>query len=147
MASTPAAGAGHAGGRVRAQVAATQVRDVLSLLLLFRFANALCVRTFFQPDEYFQALEPAWSIAFGRASGAWLTWVSKPLSSLAPLATYLPREVGMAREVGTEVARPTHADHTVHGANTHAHRNGSTSSGRRSIPPSSAWPTRPSTVP
>jgi phosphatidylinositol glycan class B len=61
--------------KLHAQVAAAQVQDVLSLLLLFRFINALCVRTFFQPDEYFQALEPAWSIAFGGDSGAWLTWV------------------------------------------------------------------------
>jgi phosphatidylinositol glycan class B len=63
------------GRKVHAQVAAAQVQDVLSLLLALRFINALCVRTFFQPDEYFQALEPAWSIAFGRDSGAWLTWV------------------------------------------------------------------------
>ncbi len=62
-------------GKVHAQVAAAQVQDVVSLLLALRFINALCVRTFFQPDEYFQALEPAWSIAFGRDSGAWLTWV------------------------------------------------------------------------
>ena len=61
---------------VHAQVAAAQVGDILSVLLFFRFINALCVRTFFQPDEYFQALEPAWSIAFGNDSGAWLTWVS-----------------------------------------------------------------------
>lgn len=66
---------------VHAQVAAAQVRDVLSVLLLFRFVNALCVRTFFQPDEYFQALEPAWSIAFGADSGAWLTWVHLPSHS------------------------------------------------------------------
>jgi phosphatidylinositol glycan class B len=61
--------------QVHAQVAAAQVRDVLSLLLLFRFINSLCLRTFFQPDEYFQALEPAWRMAFGSESGAWLTWV------------------------------------------------------------------------
>ncbi|KAK4043246.1 glycosyltransferase [Parachaetomium inaequale] len=60
--------------KVHAQVAAAQVADVISLLLAFRFINALCVRTFFQPDEYFQALEPAWRIAFGADSGAWLTW-------------------------------------------------------------------------
>ena len=62
-------------GKLHAQVAAAQVVDILSVLLFFRFINALCVRTFFQPDEYFQALEPAWSIAFGGNSGAWLTWV------------------------------------------------------------------------
>jgi phosphatidylinositol glycan class B len=61
--------------KVHAQVAAAQVSDIISLLLAFRFINALCVRTFFQPDEYFQALEPAWRIAFGADSGAWLTWV------------------------------------------------------------------------
>ena len=59
------------------EVIAAQVKDVLAVLLLFRFVNALCVRTFFQPDEYFQALEPAWSIAFGSDSGAWLTWVTQ----------------------------------------------------------------------
>jgi len=57
------------------EVLSAQVKDILSVLLFFRFVNALCVRTFFQPDEYFQALEPAWSIAFGANSGAWLTWV------------------------------------------------------------------------
>lgn len=45
------------------------------LILVFRFINALCVQTFFQPDEYFQSLEPAWQIAFGSQSGAWITWV------------------------------------------------------------------------
>ncbi|KAL8371465.1 hypothetical protein RB595_001318 [Gaeumannomyces hyphopodioides] len=45
-----------------------------ALLLALRLVNAFCVRTFFQPDEYFQALEPAWSIVFGPDSGAWLTW-------------------------------------------------------------------------
>jgi GPI mannosyltransferase 3 len=72
--------------KVHAQVAAAQVQDVLSLLLLFRFINALCVRTFFQPDEYFQALEPAWSIAFGGDSGAWLTWVHVIPNSIYPLS-------------------------------------------------------------
>ncbi|KAK2882457.1 hypothetical protein FQN49_000349 [Arthroderma sp. PD_2] len=43
-------------------------------LLAFRILNALLVRTFFQPDEFFQSLEPAWEIAFGRNSGAWITW-------------------------------------------------------------------------
>lgn len=49
---------------------------VFSALLAFRIVNALTIKTFFQPDEYFQALEPAWKIAFGGESGAWITWVS-----------------------------------------------------------------------
>jgi hypothetical protein len=49
---------------------------VFSALLAFRIINALTIKTFFQPDEYFQALEPAWKIAFGADSGAWITWVS-----------------------------------------------------------------------
>ncbi|KAF2209071.1 glycosyltransferase family 22 protein [Cercospora zeae-maydis SCOH1-5] len=43
-------------------------------LLIFRIINSQLVQTFFQPDEYFQALEPAWRIAFGPDSGAWITW-------------------------------------------------------------------------
>lgn len=50
-------------------------KDVLVLLLGLRFLNAIAVATFFQPDEYFQALEPAWRLAFGARSGAWITWV------------------------------------------------------------------------
>ncbi|RPA81644.1 hypothetical protein BJ508DRAFT_238951 [Ascobolus immersus RN42] len=41
------------------------------LILAFRLVNALTTRTFFQPDEYFQALEPAWDLVFGRG---WITW-------------------------------------------------------------------------
>ncbi|PQE11360.1 GPI mannosyltransferase 3 protein [Rutstroemia sp. NJR-2017a BVV2] len=48
--------------------------DIWKVLLVFRLINAFCVRTFFQPDEYFQSLEPAWRMAFGPDSGAWLTW-------------------------------------------------------------------------
>ena len=54
---------------------ATQTREALAVIFAFRLINALCVRTFFQPDEYFQALEPAWHMIFGEDSGAWLTWV------------------------------------------------------------------------
>jgi phosphatidylinositol glycan class B len=50
-------------------------QNVLLFLIAFRLVNALCVRTFFQPDEFFQSLEPAWDIVFGKESGAWITWV------------------------------------------------------------------------
>lgn len=59
----------------RAHDAATS-RDILLFLIAFRILNALTIRTFFQPDEYFQSLEPAWEMAFGADSGAWITWVS-----------------------------------------------------------------------
>jgi len=48
---------------------------VLGILLALRITNALSIKTFFQPDEYFQSLEPSWQIAFGAESGAWITWV------------------------------------------------------------------------
>ena len=51
-------------------------QDILLFLLAFRILNALSIKTFFQPDEYFQSLEPAWEIAFGAESGAWITWVN-----------------------------------------------------------------------
>ena len=50
------------------------------LLVALRLLDALTARTFFQPDEYFQALEPAWRSAFGASAagsldGPWITWV------------------------------------------------------------------------
>lgn len=43
-------------------------------LVCFRLFNTISVQTFFQPDEYFQSLEPAWALAFGPDAGAWITW-------------------------------------------------------------------------
>jgi phosphatidylinositol glycan class B len=54
---------------------------IFALLLAFRIVNALALRTFFQPDEFFQSLEPAWQLAFGADSNAWITWVNSPMSS------------------------------------------------------------------
>ena len=51
-------------------------QDILLFLIAFRILNALSIKTFFQPDEFFQSLEPAWEIAFGAESGAWITWVN-----------------------------------------------------------------------
>ena len=69
--------------RAAAQYAyATEPRDILLFLVAFRVLNALVVRTFFQPDEYFQSLEPAWQMVFGEESGAWITWVSLCLEGL-----------------------------------------------------------------
>jgi hypothetical protein len=49
---------------------------ITALLLALRLVNALTIRTFFQPDEFFQSLEPAWQLAFGRGADAWITWVN-----------------------------------------------------------------------
>lgn len=46
-------------------------------IVVIRLINAWWIATFFQPDEFFQSLEPAWRLAFGSESGAWLTWVCK----------------------------------------------------------------------
>ena len=56
-----------------------RARETLAAIFAWRLINALCVRTFFQPDEYFQALEPAWQLVYGKDSGAWLTWVCPTL--------------------------------------------------------------------
>ena len=71
--------------KIKHAIAKTNAQDVLLFLLAFRILNALCVDTFFQPDEFFQSLEPAWRIAFGsgggKASGAWLTWVRRAVAN------------------------------------------------------------------
>ncbi|CBF85606.1 hypothetical protein AN1811.2 [Aspergillus nidulans FGSC A4] len=61
--------------------------NILLFLIGFRLVNALTVRTFFQPDEFFQSLEPAWKIAFGTNQGPWITWEweHQLRSSLHPL--------------------------------------------------------------
>ncbi|OJJ64197.1 hypothetical protein ASPSYDRAFT_84219 [Aspergillus sydowii CBS 593.65] len=61
--------------------------NILLFLIAFRLINALTVRTFFQPDEFFQSLEPAWKIAFGGDQGPWITWEweHQLRSSLHPL--------------------------------------------------------------
>lgn len=70
----------------------------LRSIFIIRLINAWWITTFFQPDEYFQALEPAWNLAFGPQSGAWLTWVrlsdccfllcQLPLDPLFPIIAY-----------------------------------------------------------
>ncbi|KAF1955484.1 hypothetical protein CC80DRAFT_492992 [Byssothecium circinans] len=47
---------------------------ISAALLALRIANALALRTFFQPDEFFQSLEVAIDLAFGPGSNAWITW-------------------------------------------------------------------------
>lgn len=71
-------------------------KDVWSLTLCVRIINAFCIATFFQPDEYYQALEPAWRMAFGSQSGAWITWV---LLLLSYSQIGLTPTLGMAKSI------------------------------------------------
>ena len=48
-----------------------------TLALVIRVTIALATRTFFQPDEYFQALEPAHYLVFGYGDLTW-EWTTKP---------------------------------------------------------------------
>lgn len=61
--------------------------DVWKFLIIYRCINACLVRTFFQPDEFYQSLEPAWHMAFGTNSGAWITW-ARHLHSPAKAKTH-----------------------------------------------------------
>lgn len=56
------------------QLDSTVFWSIFAGLIVLRLINAFSIQTFFQPDEYFQSLEPAWEAAFGHDSGAWLTW-------------------------------------------------------------------------
>ncbi|GMM27928.1 putative glycosylphosphatidylinositol-alpha 1,2 mannosyltransferase [Martiniozyma asiatica (nom. inval.)] len=63
---------------------------MLFLVLLFwRCFNAVVIKTFFQADEYWQALEPAYEWVFGGAGLTW-EWEMGLRSALHPLIYYLP---------------------------------------------------------
>ncbi|KAM0841785.1 hypothetical protein ACQ4PT_058791 [Festuca glaucescens] len=58
-------------GKARRRVKPWPERWVLALALAFRAANALLVRTYFNPDEHWQCLEVAHRIAFGYGHLIW----------------------------------------------------------------------------
>ena len=58
-------------------VRAQQKRDVVAVIGCIRIFSAVVISTFFQPDEFYQSLEPAWQLVYGKDSGAWITWVSR----------------------------------------------------------------------
>ncbi|KAF2178134.1 glycosyltransferase family 22 protein [Zopfia rhizophila CBS 207.26] len=66
--------AGSTGELHRSRSFELSSQNIFAILLAFRIVNALTLCTFFQPDEFFQSLEPAWQLAFGQRSNAWITW-------------------------------------------------------------------------
>ena len=60
------------------------------LAVCIRILVSLFTRTFFQPDEYFQALEPAHNIVFGYGALTWEWLTSKPIRSIIYPAVNVP---------------------------------------------------------
>jgi phosphatidylinositol glycan class B len=61
-----------------------------SIALSLRILIALSTRSFFQPDEYFQSLEPAHHLVFGYGILTW-EWLSqKPLRNIVYPALNVP---------------------------------------------------------
>ena len=52
------------------------------LAISIRVLVALCTRTFFQPDEYFQSLEPAHQLVFGYGHLTWEWLTAHPIRSI-----------------------------------------------------------------
>eukprot|EP01048_Picozoa_sp_COSAG05_P021833 COSAG05_NODE_4146_length_1653_cov_1.480051_1_plen_199_part_00 len=63
----------------RRLLADSSTARLLALLWLYRSLNAIAVRTYFNPDEYWQSLEVAHKMAFGRGH---LTWEWAPDTQL-----------------------------------------------------------------
>ncbi|KAK9471972.1 Alg9-like mannosyltransferase family-domain-containing protein [Dipodascopsis tothii] len=60
--------------------------DVLAAAIAFRLVNALATKTYFQPDEFWQSLEPAHELVYGHG---YLTWEWRiPLRSIAHPALF-----------------------------------------------------------
>ncbi|ODV97291.1 hypothetical protein PACTADRAFT_40242 [Pachysolen tannophilus NRRL Y-2460] len=57
---------------------------IFFVILAIRIFNALTIRTFFQPDEYYQALEPAYAVVFHTDGFTW-EWRQKLRSFNYPL--------------------------------------------------------------
>ncbi|KAG6837257.1 hypothetical protein H0H93_012262 [Arthromyces matolae] len=60
------------------------------LALFVRVLIALFTRTFFQPDEYFQSLEPAYNAVFGHAHLTWEWLAPRPIRSIIYPALNIP---------------------------------------------------------
>lgn len=60
------------------------------LVVCFRVLVALLTRTFFQPDEYFQSLEPAYAAVFGYGYLTWEWLTDHPVRSVIYPALNIP---------------------------------------------------------
>jgi phosphatidylinositol glycan class B len=66
------------------------MRTFIFYVVTFRIALALLTRTYFQADEYFQALEPAHQAVFGYGHLTWEWTTTRPIRSIIYPAVYVP---------------------------------------------------------
>ena len=60
------------------------------LPFVIRPVIALCTRTFFQPDEYYQSLEPAHRLVFGFGALTWEWTSAAPIRSFTYPLIFVP---------------------------------------------------------
>jgi len=111
-----------------------QDRLLLVFLISLRILNALTITTFFQPDEYYQSLEPAWHAVFGYGELTWewregirgflyhsvftcLWWILKTAGVTNPyvLVSYRKRKVVDGRLPRRRVCRVLLRDSVIYG--------------------------------
>lgn len=65
-------------------------KQILCISLAVRILQALLTSTFFQPDEFFQALEPAHHLVFGYGHLTWEWRCIRPIRSITYPAIFVP---------------------------------------------------------
>jgi len=65
-------------------------KNVVCISLTVRILQALLTSTFFQPDEFFQALEPAHHLVFGYGHLTWEWRYTRPIRSIIHPAVFVP---------------------------------------------------------
>ena len=71
------------------------MKTIISLAVVVRVSIALLTRTFFQPDEFFQCLEPAHNLAFGYGHLTWEWLSSRPVRTVVYPAIWAPIYVAL----------------------------------------------------
>jgi phosphatidylinositol glycan class B len=92
-------GASHSEARTNSlKYTASPLNIVIKLKYLFlavlviRLFNAFTIRTFFQPDEYYQVLEPAHNFVYGYGYMTW-EWKQRLRSSIGPMIYAIGYEI------------------------------------------------------
>lgn len=81
------------------------IKSIGLVIFVIRLINALTIQTFFQPDEFYQSLEPAHSLVFGYGYITW-EWKHALRTSIHPLLYALGYKLGaiISKLTGTNEA-------------------------------------------